>query len=190
MGAKTAVADAGYHERGQLQACEQAVLTAHVPAPANCSDRTADGEAVYPKEKFTYDPLQNCYRCPAGQTLARGRNMGSRATTILTGRPARRGRSDRSARRQPYRKLLDLANEDVVERQAARVAAHPEIVAQRKEIVEHVFGPMHQWGQDKFLCRGLAMVRGEFTLTALAYNLRRALTVCGVACLLAAPQTA
>ncbi|MSU72871.1 MAG: transposase, partial [Opitutus sp.] len=89
------------HHLIAAESVEQAALTTYVPAPANCSGRTADGEAVYPKEKFTYDPLQNCYRCPAGQTLARGRSMGSRATTILTGRPARRGRSDRSARRRP-----------------------------------------------------------------------------------------
>ena len=162
IGATTAVADAGYHERGQLQACEQAVLTAYVPAPANCSGRTADGAAVYPKEKFTYDPKQDCYYCPAGQTLAHA------GTGEKHGKPCdyyfNRAACTSCAQRPQcttatYRKLLGLANEDVVERQAARVAAQPEIVAQRKEIVEHVFGTMRQWGHDKFLCRGLAMVR-------------------------------
>lgn len=34
--------------------------------------------------------------------------------------------------------------------------------------------------QGAFLMRGLENVRGEFSLTALAYNLRRAITIIGV----------
>ena len=34
--------------------------------------------------------------------------------------------------------------------------------------------------QGAFLMRGLANVRAEFSLTALAYNLRRALNILGV----------
>lgn len=44
---------------------------------------------------------------------------------------------------------------------------------------------LRQWGHGEFLCRGLEMVRAEFTLSALSYNLRHALTVLGVEKLLA-----
>jgi transposase len=40
--------------------------------------------------------------------------------------------------------------------------------------------------QGYFLLRGLAKVRGEFTLTALAYNLKRVLNIVGVRGLIAA----
>jgi hypothetical protein len=40
--------------------------------------------------------------------------------------------------------------------------------------------------QGAFLMRGLANVRAEFSLTALAYNLRRALNILGVEVLTAA----
>ena len=73
----------------------------------------------------------------------------------------------------------------MVERQATRVAARPELVRERKTIVEHVFGTLRVWNHDRFLCRGLQMVRAEFGLSALAYNLRRALNVVGVAGLIA-----
>jgi transposase len=188
LGVTTAVADAGYHERGQLAGCEQAGLTTYVPAPGTRSGQGADGQAVYPREKFTYDPVQDAYRCPAGQTLPHA------GTGTKHGKPcdyyyhlaacaacAQRAQCTTA----PYRKLSRLENEAVVERQAARVAAHPGLVAWRKEIVEHVFGTLREWGHDRFLCRGLAMVRAEFSLSALAYNLRRALSVCGVAELLA-----
>jgi hypothetical protein len=40
------------------------------------------------------------------------------------------------------------------------------------QIVERPFGSIKQWmNQDAFLLRGLAKVRADFTLTALAYNL-------------------
>ena len=40
--------------------------------------------------------------------------------------------------------------------------------------------------QGAFLTRGLANVRAEFSLTALAYNLRRALDILGIEVLTAA----
>ena len=57
---------------------------------------------------------------------------------------------------------------------AERLRARPEILDRRREVVEHPFGSIKQWmRQGAFLMRGLANVRAEFSLTALAYNLRR-----------------
>ena len=68
-----------------------------------------------------------------------------------------------------------------------RVAAHPEILRRRKAIVEHPFGTIKRWmNQAYFLTRGLNSVRGEFSLSALAYNLKRVLSIVGVPALLAA----
>ena len=70
---------------------------------------------------------------------------------------------------------------------AARVAAHPEIMRARKGIIEHCFGTLKRgWGYDHFLCRGLEKVRVETKLAALAYNMKRAMNILGVAGLLAA----
>jgi len=41
-------------------------------------------------------------------------------------------------------------------------------------------------GQGAFLMKGLENVRAEFSLTALAYNLRRALNLLGVRTMIAA----
>lgn len=42
------------------------------------------------------------------------------------------------------------------------VAAKPEVMARRRESVEHPFGPIKQWmGQGAFLTRRLGNVRGE-----------------------------
>ena len=68
-----------------------------------------------------------------------------------------------------------------VDRMAQRLASRPDILDRRREIVEHPFGSIKQWmNQGAFLMRRLENVRAEFSLTALAYNLRRALNILGV----------
>jgi hypothetical protein len=62
-----------------------------------------------------------------------------------------------------------------------RVKANPEILGQRRELVEHPFGSIKQWmNQGAFLARGLEKVRAEFSLTALAYNMTRVLKIVGI----------
>jgi hypothetical protein len=52
---------------------------------------------------------------------------------------------------------------------------------------EHTFGSIKQWmNQGAFLMRGLEKVRGDFSLTALAYNLKRVLNIVELPKLIAA----
>jgi DNA polymerase III epsilon subunit-like protein len=80
-----------------------------------------------------------------------------------------------------------LRDEAVLDRMAARLKARPEILERRRKIVEHPFGSIKQWmNQGAFLMKGLNKVRAEFSLTALAYNLRCALNILGVEAMTAA----
>ena len=90
--------------------------------------------------------------------------------------------------REPNRRRIKRwVDEHILEAMQERVAAHPEKLQQRKEIVEHPFGTLkHWWDHSHFLLRGLAKVRGEFSLSALTYNLRRVLNIVGVRKLLKA----
>src|ERR1700732_2502201 len=66
-----------------------------------------------------------------------------------------------------YRAVSRLENEDALDRMAARLGQRPDILARRREIVEHPFGTIKQWmNQGAFLMRGLDKVRAEFSLTA------------------------
>ena len=77
-----------------------------------------------------------------------------------------------------YRAVSRLEHEDALDRMAARLKARPEILNRRRETVEHPFGSIKQWMyQGAFLMRRLEKVRAEFSLTALAYNLRRVLNI-------------
>ena len=54
-------------------------------------------------------------------------------------------------------------------------------------MVEHPFGSIKQWMyQGAFLMRRLEKVRAEFSLTALAYNMRRVINILDMDKLMAA----
>ncbi len=78
----------------------------------------------------------------------------------------------------------------MLDRMAARLKARPEILDRRRDTVEHPFGSIKQWmGQGAFLMKGLENVRAEFSLTALAYNMRRVINILGVKTMIAAVRT-
>ena len=75
-----------------------------------------------------------------------------------------------------------VACEAVIARMTARLAKRPGILNIRESRVEYPFGSIKQWmNQGAFLMRGLDEVRTEFSLTALAYDLRRGIPLIGVA---------
>jgi hypothetical protein len=149
-------------------------------AQGTTSGKTRTGQPVFPKEKFGYDPVRDLYQCPAGQELPR-KSESSYSGRLKLAHWNRSACPDCPLKQQcttsKFRKLERGVNEPQV---AARVKARPEIVAERKTIVEHVFGTLRNWGHDTFLTRGLPAVRAEFSLSALAYNLRRLLTLVGI----------
>ena len=86
-----------------------------------------------------------------------------------------------------YRSIGRYADEAVLDRMAERLADRPGVLRRRRESAEHPFGSIKHWmGHGGFLMRRLENVRGEFSLTALAYNIRRATTLVGIPELIAA----
>ena len=68
-----------------------------------------------------------------------------------------------------------------------RIAKRNGVLHRRRESVEHPFGSIKHWmGYGGFLMRRLENVWGELSLTALAYNIRRATTLVGIPELIAA----
>ncbi len=172
--------NAGYHEAGELESCEQDNIETYVSEPGGTSGQNNAGQAVYPKEAFKYDAKTDCYQCPAAHQLGRGyqgQSKGKERIYYYNIGACRTCPQKKSCTTAAYRKISRLVNEAVVERQAARTAANPQIIKSRKAIVEHVFGTLRNWGHDCFLMRGLEKVRAEFSLSALTYNLRRVLSL-------------
>ena len=174
------VADRGYFKIEDIEACEQAGCVPHVAKPQRGSSVR---EGLFRKDEFRYDAGLDAYVCPAGKLLTpirRGRMRDLERTDY--GNPkACRACQLRPRCTNDARSVFRLENEDVLDRMAERLKARPAILDRRREVVEHPFGSIKQWMyQGAFLMRGLANVRAEFSLTALAYNLRRALNILGV----------
>jgi len=176
------VADKGYFKIEDIEACEKAGMTPYVPKPQR---GPAVKKGLFRKDEFLYDAERDAYVCPAGAELSRNHESTLRdlkrfhytnpaACAACPLRPRCTTTADR-------RQVTRLENEAVLDRVAARLKARPGILDKRRETVEHPFGTIKQWmNQGAFLTKGLEKVRGEFSLTALAYNLRRALNIVGI----------
>lgn len=71
-----------------------------------------------------------------------------------------------------------------------RIKADKQITAKRKELSEHPFGTVKRaMDAGHCLMKGKRNVTGEFALTFLAYNLKRAIKILGAANLIAAART-
>jgi transposase len=182
-----AVADMGYYNGPEVVACLAAGITPAIPRPHTSANAK---HGLFTKEDFQYDTTGDQYRCPAGtvltyrfSTVEQGR--GTRYySTAACGHCALKSRCTRS---QQSRRITRWEQEDVLDAMAQRVRNNPDLMARRTAIVEHPFGTMKRWmDQGYFLTRGLAKVRGEFSLTVVAYNLKRAITIVGVPRLIAA----
>ncbi|SFN66177.1 IS1182 family transposase [Sphingomonas sp. OK281] len=181
-----AVADRGYFKIEDIEACEAAGVTAYVPKPIR---GPAAREGFFGKDVFRYEPARDVFVCPAGAALSpryRGKSRDN-VKVDYANRDACKACALRSRCTRSFRRVSRLENEAVLDRMAARLAARPEMLDHRRNIVEHPFGTIKQWmGQGAFLMRRLENVRGEFSLTALAYNIRRAITLVGVPGVIAA----
>ncbi len=183
------VADRGYFKIEDIEACEKAGITAYVPKPIRGS---AVRNGLFTREAFRYQADRDVFICPSGATLSPLYKARSRdnVKTDYCNRAACKGCNIKArCTGNAYRRVSRLENEAVLDRMAARLKVRPDIVDVRRESVEHPFGTIKQsMNQGAFLMRGLANLRGEFSLTALAYNIRRAITLVGVPGLIAASQ--
>jgi transposase len=181
------VADQGYYHGTEIKACLDAGLTPLVPRPLTSAN---EARGLFTKDDFVYQPGADAYRCPAGETLT------YRTTTLELGRLIKNYRTSACGRcalkpsctrNRDGRKLTRWVDEQVLEAMAHHLVRDRALFAQRKTLSEHPFGTMKR-GMDQgyFLLKGLRKVRGEFSLTVLAYNLKRVLNLVGVPQLLVA----
>jgi len=85
------------------------------------------------------------------------------------------------------RAIWRWAHEDVIDDMRKRMGSRPEVMDERKKVVEHTFGTVKRvFGVPYLLLKGIRKVSGEVGLLLLSYNLRRALNILGVEALIGA----
>jgi transposase len=181
------VADMGYYNQEELKQCEEAGITAYVSKPL-VSKNTARG--LFGKEKFVYEPDGDCYRCPANERLDfrfESEDNGKKFRYYWTKACPGCALKAKCTTDPRFHRIKRWEHEGILERIEQRVGANPLIMKLRQQIVEHPFGTIKFWNDQRhFLTKGLEKVKGEFSLSTLAYNIKRAINVLGIRGLLAA----
>lgn len=196
----TVTADAGYNSASDIAECVLNNITPHVASSDieicipigeirdEPMDRHTVGRSVYLKDR-------NIAICPMGSVLYPGSYKKSKKRALFYNSKAC---SDCTCKctiskfkqleiimeHGEFHKEYDDANLFV---SRVRVTPERDIVKQRKAIVEHPFGTIKRTMNAGYcLMRGKHHVAGEFALTFLAYNFKRAINILGTAKLIAA----
>ena len=175
------IADRGYFKGPEILACEQAGIKTYVPKPMTSN---AKAEGRFSKADFIYIARDDEYQCPAGQRLRRhqttiesGLQIQTYWTYICPQCPIKSEcttGNERRVRRWEHEAVLDTMQ--------ARLDRKPDAMKIRRRTIEHVFGTLKHWmGSAHFLMKTLAHVPTEISLHALAYNLKRVISVLGIA---------
>ena len=182
----TAIADRGYFKGEEILSCQEAGITALVPA-TKTSGAKADGRFV--KADFIYDAEKNEFRCPAGQALIwrfasieKGMKNHRYWSSNCQGCPLK----DKCTPSQE-RRVTRWEHQDVLDDMQTRLDQNPDALRIRRSSVEHPYGTIKSWmGATHFLTKGLERVKTEMSLHVLAYNLKRMMAILGIASITAA----
>ena len=181
--------DKGYHNGEELHKCKDMNINTYV-APAERKNNRPIPTPEYYGVHFTYNPKNETYTCPQGQTMTTNgswykkvnrkslslvRHFKTKACRqcpvghLCTSSPKQRGRV---IERSQYQQAVDENNK--------RVNTEKGKYRKRQQIVEHPFGVIkRQWGYDHVLMKGLGKVEAELGLIFTVYNLRRLITILG-----------
>lgn len=171
------ITDAGYYNNEEVKKCEEAGITVYMEKP-----KAPRRNGKYTRDEFHYKADKDLYICPAGEELTYVTTENFRGLKhYTTGRCVTCKVKEHCTDSAEGRTIKRLVNEEFLERMVKRARDNPDKMKQRKELAEHPFGTIKRnMNQGAFLMKGLDKIKGEFSLTALAYNMKRAIKVMGV----------
>ncbi|MDQ0392864.1 IS1182 family transposase [Labrys monachus] len=178
------VADTGYSNGEQGEACASAGITAAVPRQKTVNARNGD---LFSREAFSYDAASDSWTCPAGEILSlrciSQTEQEKRYSTTACGGCALKPKCTKAQSRQITRHLY----EDARQAMHRRTIENPTLMKQRRQLAEHPFGTI-KWmlGYPRFLLRGLQKAKAELALAVLGFNLKRVTAILGIPALLEA----
>jgi transposase len=186
--AVTVVADSGYANGEQGEACAEAGITPVVPRPHTANPKN---DEFFSRDAFAYDAGSDRFTCPAGHTLV----CRTRSATAPIKQYTTKACADCALKPQCTKSTGRVVTRDRYEE--ARQAMHqralddPRWMRRRRELAEHPFGII-KWmmGRPRFLVRGLQKAKAELAFVVLGFNLKRAIAVRGTPALLAALRAA
>ena len=176
-----AYADRGYFNGPQIKECDDADIKAFVPKPLTSS---AKFEGRFDKRDFIYIAKNDEYLCPAGERAIHRFTREERELQIRRYWSSACPQCPMKSQCTPsdYRRISRWEHEAVLDATQRRLDQQPEAMTLRRRTVEHVFGTLKYWmGSTHFLMRRLPNVATEMSLQVLAYNLKRVMSILGIA---------
>jgi transposase len=159
------VADRGYYKSQEIKASEDTGVTVYVPK-SHTSNNKARG--LFDKSDFRYLPETDEYRCPAGERLPKRTTMAENGKKMFrywsSNCESCRLKSQCTTGKE--RRVSRWEHEEILERVERRLARDP--------------------GKMRIRCQTLKHVSTEMSLHVLAYNMKRAMNILGVASLIEA----
>ena len=174
-------ADRGYYNGRELKACEDAGIAAYVPKPMTSN---AKAEGRFDKADFIYIARDDEYKCPAGQRAIFRFAREERGLLIRRYWSSACPQCPIKSQCTPsdFRRISRWEHEAALEAVQRRLDRRPTAMTVRKRTIEHVFGTLKHWmGSTHFLTRRLPNVATEMSLHVLAYNLKRVMSILGIA---------
>jgi len=172
----TALADCGYMNGAQAQACETRGITPVVPMQEAANTQA---DTLYPKTQFIHDPATDTYRCPAGERLQRYKRDRTRQTDYYGTNACARCASKPHCTPGKQRSIARSWHADAAERAHQRAQQDPRLMRLRSATAEHPFANLKAMMPGGFLLRTLPKVEAEMALAVLTYNLKRTLGILG-----------
>lgn len=173
------LADTGYFSSIEIEKCIENGITPYV-----AKQKTKE-EKKFSKDKFRYDEKKDLYICPKNKELE--------FKQIVT------GKNDLKYKQYRCEECYDCENkgvctasekgrtikrwekEEILEEMENRMLREKEKYKKRQSTVEPVFGIIKRsMGHSYMLMKGIRKVNTEIGLSALAYNMKRAITEIGI----------
>ena len=175
----TALYDKGYHTGSEFHIADSMGINTLVAIPA-IGRKSQAPDPKYNAENFIYNPDDDAYTCPQGNTLysngswykARNYTFKQYKTSACKECPVRDNCTTSKINGKVIQRSQYTQN---IQDNAKRIAQSGALYKKRQALVEHPYGTIkRQWGFDHIMTkRGIKAASADFGLIALAYNLRR-----------------
>lgn len=184
---ETALFDAGYFSGGVIKTTTTNEIELLCPeGQSRGKNWNKQSTQYYLKNQFEYDAKSDTYRCPQGQTLVVAERYKGNKTS-----PAYQAYTSKACAQCLYKKdctrsskgrkikRYDCDDAKDILRKTMQQDEVRERYLKRQAMVEPVFSHLrYQQGLNRFRRKGLAAVKLEFALHAMAYNLSRVTALC------------
>lgn len=184
VGRLKVLADKGYYDGKEIKECEDNGLEVYVPETKSKSGENSRNKGKYPLEDFKYDLSKDIYICPGDKELRKSSEFkrDGKLLKMYTSKDCRRCKlMKKCTKDKTGRTIYRWEHESILEKVRERVKNNKAEIKMRQWLCEHPFGTIKRtMNHGYMLMRGLENVKTEFSLTVLAYNMKRVMNILGV----------